>query len=301
MILLTGASGFIGSYLLIALKDKYGYDNVVALTSKPLDGYRFLLHNNYSFQNDFFQKNGYGDIEIILHAGAFTPKNSNEANIISKCNQNIENTYRLLTTKLPKLKKIVYLSTLDVYGETESTLVETSQTNPQSLYGASKLYCENMIGALAIQNDIEGLVLRIGHVYGPGEQEYKKLIPEVMRNLINGKEISIWGSGNEIRSFIYIDDVVNAIITSLHKDKIDSPINIVSDEAITIRNVVETIIKVSEKSIILNKILSNHKPRNLIFDNSKMRKMLYEPKTSFEIGIKKEWEVFKKLYEKTNF
>lgn len=300
MILLTGASGFIGSSILKALIDKYGSNNVAALTSKPLEGCQYLLHNNYTFENDFFIKNGFESIEVVIHAGAYIPKSTVESNDLFKSKTNIDNSFKLITTNLPRLKKIVFLSTIDVYNDTEEAISENSEVKPQTLYGASKLYCESMISAWAGQNSIENIVLRIGHVFGPGEHEYKKLIPEVMRNIIFGKELSIWGTGEDIRSFIYIDDVVNAILATLKKNKMASPINIVSDVPLSIQKVIETIINTSGKNVVPNKITSDHHPRNLLFDNSKMRNQLYQPKITFEEGIKKEWEAFRLVYGKNN-
>jgi nucleoside-diphosphate-sugar epimerase len=300
MILLTGASGFIGSSILKSLIDKYGSNNVVALTSKPLEGCQYLLHNNYTFENDFFIKNGFDAIEIIVHAGAFIPKEANEVNAILKCNGNITSSFALISSKLPLLKKIVFLSTIDVYKDSNKPISELSEVKPQTLYGASKLYCESMINAWAAQYNIESIILRIGHVFGPGEHEYKKLIPEIMRNIIHGNELIIWGSGEDIRSFIYIDDVTKAILCSI-EDKIEgSTINVVGSIPITIRQVIDIIIKTSGKNIIPRKIASNHQRRDLIFENSLMTKHLYSPNTSFEEGIKKEWDALKLVYEKNN-
>jgi len=117
MILLTGASGFIGKHLLPALITEFGYDNIVALTSAPVKECNYLLHDNYDFSDDHFIKTKFGNsIQTIIHAGAFTPKNGKQANDCEKCNSNIFNTGKLLSATLPNLKKIIYLSTLDVYG-----------------------------------------------------------------------------------------------------------------------------------------------------------------------------------------
>ena len=88
MILLTGASGFIGKHLLKLLIEKFGEENILALTTNPSVGFPHLLHNNYKFDRDFFVKNGYGNIKTIIHAGAFTPKNKNQVNLIYSSNSN---------------------------------------------------------------------------------------------------------------------------------------------------------------------------------------------------------------------
>ncbi len=67
MILLTGASGFIGRHLISALIHEYGKDNILALTSAPVNDANYILHNDYNFDVDYFVKSGYGKkIEIII-------------------------------------------------------------------------------------------------------------------------------------------------------------------------------------------------------------------------------------------
>ncbi len=112
MILLTGATGFIGSHLLSALKKKFGADNIVVLTSKKINDCNFLLHKDYKFNQNFFLDMGLENIQTLVHAGAFTPKSGSEANNISKSNSNITNTYKLLSTELPNLKKSYFLALL---------------------------------------------------------------------------------------------------------------------------------------------------------------------------------------------
>ena len=92
MILLTGASGFIGKHLLQKLIKKYGKEQVVAFTSKPLAGCNYLLHNNYKFKAGLFKLKGYENIDTVIHAGAFIPKFGKEANNFTLSNSNIINT-----------------------------------------------------------------------------------------------------------------------------------------------------------------------------------------------------------------
>ena len=175
MILLTGATGFVGGHLLDALVDTFGSENIVALTSKPITKCRFLLHNGYSYVDDFFIKTDFADIDTIIHAGAFIPKSGAESNDILNCNSNILSTTRLITSTLHKIQKFIFLSTIDVYG-CANTITEDTVTEPISLYGYSKLYCEKLITIWATQKSLNHQILRIGHVYGPGEEKYKKII-----------------------------------------------------------------------------------------------------------------------------
>lgn len=294
MILLTGASGFIGKHLLETLVQKYGRNHVLALTSQPITVCAYLLHNNYEFERNFFVDNGYEDIEIIIHAGAFTPKNSNQSNEIDCSNSNILNTQKLLNANLQKLKKIIFLSTIDIYG-IDDVINEKSVESPLSLYGYSKLYCEKMIEIWSRKNEIKCQILRIGHVYGPGEEEYQKIIPLIMKRVLNNETIQIWGTGNDLRSFIFIKDIVTSILNSIQMREEVGVINVVSGRPISINDLVQKIKNISESELITEYIQANTTGRNLVFDNSKMLCWLLEQETDFDIGLTTEFVYMKSL------
>jgi UDP-glucose 4-epimerase len=290
MILLTGASGFIGKSLLNALAAKYGKAEVLALTSKPVKDYQYILHEDYTFDKDYFSKCGYGEkIELLVHAGAFTPKNSSQANLWQECNKNIASLDRLLKAELPHLKKIIYLSTLDVYDE-PNIISEDSPINPVSLYGHSKLYGEKLVEAWGTAVGKSVQILRIGHVYGPGEESYQKIIPVAFRKTINEENIEIFGTGDELRAFIYIGDVVKAILNALELVESVGPINLVSSQAISISELVAKIIKLSGKSNSFKITPTSTLGRNFVFNNLKMQKYLLPSEIPLEEGLVKEWQ-----------
>lgn len=292
MLLLTGASGFIGKHLLALLIEKYGRDNILCLTSQTISECKYLLHNNYHFEDDFFIKNGFQDIETIIHAGAFTPKKGSEANNIQLSNSNISSTYKLLNAALPRLKKFIYLSTLDVY-DNDKIISESTLEKPASLYGHSKLYSEKMVESWGKEQNKSVQILRIGHVYGPGEEAYQKIIPATINNILSEKPVQIWGSGEELRSFIYIKDIVEAIVGSIDLEDV-GVINLVGNRSISIEDLVNTIQLISNKDIAIEKIPVEKKGRDFVFDSSKMNTYLLQKETSLEEGLKEEFEYMKK-------
>lgn len=287
MILVTGATGFIGKHLLSALK-KAGKNNVLALTSASITDTPYLLHHNYSFEPDFFLENGY-DINTIIHAGAFTPKNSSTANDFAKCNQNIYTLEKLLSSNMPNLKQVIFLSSLDVYGEAD-VITEDTKLDPATLYGASKLYGEKMLAAWSLKSKVNYQILRIGHVYGPGEEQYQKIIPLTIKKLLTNQPIEVWGDGSELRSFIYIDDVVTAIVNSLELTDQLEPINIVSENAISIKDLVSELIRISGKSAGINFLERHTKAKSLKFQNTRMKKYLLKNELDLNIGLQREWD-----------
>lgn len=294
MILVTGCTGFIGKHLLENLIKKYGCDNVVALSSKPIEGCNYLLHDNYFFNDNYFIDNGYSRIETIVHAGAFTPKNGSEANQVEKSNSNIFNTYKLINSHLPNLKKVLFFSTLDIYGSSD-LITENTIESPVSLYGSSKLYCEKMLNSWAEINKKEIQILRIGHVYGPGEEAYLKIIPETFRKILNNESVTIYGTGEDLRSFIYIDDVIKSALNALELKEDIGVVNVVGNQEISIKDLVLKIIDMTNHDVKVEYASTTAVPRNLKFDNSKLVKYLLKEETPLEQGLKNEYEYFKKL------
>lgn len=290
-VLLTGSRGFVGSHLLKRLILDYGKECVVALTSKEIsdcESYIYQSFGNFNLSNHCFN-----DIDIVVHAGAFTPKTTDQANCISSSNSNIHFTNQLLSALGPQTKKIVYLSTLDVYAA-EQLITESSPLDPASLYGMSKLYCERMIKAYGEENEVDIQILRLGHVYGPGEEAYQKLLPTIIKNVLCDNPVEIWGDGAILRSFIYIGDVVNAILAS-----IEGPphriINVVGGRSICIKDLVSKVIEMKGcgHDVIFKQ--SELKGKDLVFDNSLLLATLIESETSLEDGLKVEFEYMKGL------
>ena len=292
-ILITGTTGFIGSKVLKKIINKYSKNNIIALSSKILD-VKTILHNNYNFDENYLLNNGCENIETIIHIGAFIPKSSKDADNINNCFSNINNTLKLLNSNLPKLKKIIFISTIDIYSKDNSILSENSKIEPISIYGWSKLYCEKMIEIYSKEKGITCQILRLGHVFGEGEEKYQKILPLTIKKVINNEEIQIWGDGKAIRTFIYIDDVVQAIINSINLQS-SKIINIVGEEKITINELINKIIKISGKNIKISHVETNIPNRNLIFDNSLMKKLLLPEITKFDNGLEKEYKYMEKL------
>jgi UDP-glucose 4-epimerase len=294
-ILLTGASGFIGGHILTALVKSCGRESITALTSKEIPDINCITYK--SVQDFDLNKTNFDDITHVIHAGAFTPKDSQQSNSIKSCFNNIEYTKELFSYDFKSLVRFVNLSTLDVYAATFEELSESSPIKPISLYGSSKLYCEEMVKAFSEQRDVNCINLRIGHVYGPGEEKYKKVLPIAIQNILENKPLELWGDGSDLRSFIFIDDVVQSILNSLKSAVSNIDINIVSGVAISIKDLLNKVIKVSNQSVKVNKRESSHQKRDLVFDNSLLLQTILDKETDLMHGLKIEYEYMKKKYE----
>lgn len=296
MILLTGASGFIGKHLISDLQEKFGKENLICFTSQPLPHAKYILHNQYNFNNDILKEKGYEEIEVVIHAGSFTPKSSNQQNQLDECLSIIANTRKLLNLKLPNLKRFILLSTLDVY-RADHAINENSGVHPTTFYGQSKWYQEHLIANFCKANKIEYTIARLGHIYGPGEEAYQKLIPTVFAKILNKQPIEIFGDINDLRSFLYVKDATSVITNLVNTSKIPEIINIVSSKPETIKKIVEQIVSLTESNaeILINK-QAQVQTRSLSFDNTLMREYLIGDETTLEDGLKMEWNYLKSKY-----
>ena len=289
-VLITGVSGFIGSHLLTAVCNACGSENVVALSSRMNAQCETILYSSTNFGVDPLDLAKLDQVEVLIHAGAYTPKSAVDANAIDGCGSNISFTEMLLHLPLRALRKIVYLSTLDVY-EPAERITESTPTLPLSLYGMSKLYCEHLISAfVAMKEGVVCQVLRIGHVYGPGEEKYSKFMPKAIANIVDGKAVELWGDGAEKRSFIYVDDVVESILAAVTLPTEVGVINVVSGHAISIRQLLDELIAISGKKVELDVKERNGAPRDYEFDNAKLRTYLLPQETDLITGLRREYQ-----------
>lgn len=296
MILITGASGFVGSHLLNEASTKFGKENILAVSSRDIAVCPTITYKNFSFELSTIDSIMLSQVDVLIHVGSFTPKAAEEANLIERCSENIYFTQNLLALPFTNLKKVIFISTLDVYEQCDE-ISESSRTIPTSLYGLSKLYCEQMINSFIKTHDIEYQVLRLGHVYGPGEEKYRKFIPEAIRKILSGNDIEVWGDGSEIRSFIFIDDVVTSIINAIDLVKNVGPINIVGGYPITIREILEKLIHISGKTVSVVTKQSMGENRSYNFNNSKMLKYLLTKETNLCDGLHAEYAYMEQRYE----
>jgi len=288
-LLITGASGFIGSRLVCAACAALGAENVIAFSSKPVDVCPSIMYHG-SYFNLCAQDNALIETaEVLIHVGAFIPKNGLQANAIQECNSNILFMEKLLALPLRKLKKIIYISTVDVY-EPAELMTEETTTLPVSLYGWSKLYCERMASIFAVNQRIGCQILRIGHVYGPGEEKYEKFLPKAMMSIATGKPVELWGDGSDVRSFIYIDDVVDAILEAVNLSEDIGPINVVGGVPVTICALLDQLTAVTGRQVEIAAREFNGAKRNYIFDNSKLRQHLLPIETSLNTGLQIEYD-----------
>jgi UDP-glucose 4-epimerase len=279
-ILLTGATGFIGAHLANRLRQVPDM-HLVLLTRQSLSptAQETVVQSSLDqLTHSTWAEYGIPKIDVVFHLGAFTPKRGSEANDIEAIYRDNLIGTRALLEGLPNTpERIVFSSTLDVYAPPTDgqVLTEDSRLQPAGLYGASKLFCEQLVKIHALQQDCGYAILRYGHIYGPGEAAYAKLIPQAIKALLNNESPTLYGDGSALRDFMFVADAVEATMRAAISPHMHlEPINIVSGDSRPIRFYVELLAEILKTSRDIQYLRERPNGPSLRFSNLRLRETL---------------------------
>ncbi len=262
-ILITGVAGFIGSHLSEYLSNKYPALNFIGIDKLSYCSNLKNISNvgsNFKFiqadicELDFmrFLLTEY-QIDIIIHFAAYSHVDHSFGNSLEFTKNNIVGTHSLLEaarayndiyrqSDLKGIKKFIHVSTDEVYGSVDDISSENSILDPTNPYSASKAAAEHLVRSYYHSFKLPIIITRGNNVYGP-KQFPEKVIPRFCLNLLNDQKCAIQGTGQQSRSFMYIDDVVKAFECVLFKGKIGEIYNIGIDKEYSINQLSQMIIK----------------------------------------------------------
>jgi UDP-glucose 4-epimerase len=290
MIILTGASGFVGRRILRKLQAAFGVNTIIAWTSKKIAGTHCILHEDYNSSTIYASGAPLDRVTTIIHAGAGV----HDVNDEIAASRNIEVTELLLNAGLPRLSKFVFLSAIDVYDKS-GIITEETQILPTNAYSRSKITCEKLVSEWAERHGGVGQILRVGHVYGPGEDHHKKVIPSMIRTILNGFSPMVYGEGQERRAFIYVDDVASAIVAALKLPCGIGPINIASRNAISMIDLAHLLLEIAGSEKPVEHVPTNICGADVVFDAGKCARYLLEEETPLRVGLVRELEYMRHL------
>jgi len=255
--LVTGGAGFIGSHLVDRLvSDGWSVrvlDNFSSGRMENIEhhkGSRRVEILRGDLKNPEIAERSVRDVDVVFHYAANPEVRVSTTNPEIHFNENVVATFNLLEAmRKNDVKELVFASSSSVYGEPENISVsEDAPIRPISVYGASKAACENLIHAYSRLCGIKAVVLRYANVVGP------RLRHGVIWDFINklrkdSSELEILGDGEQVRSYIYVEDAVEATITAWKKKNSSFEIyNVASEDQITVNEVASEVIKVMELS-----------------------------------------------------
>jgi len=297
-ILITGANGFVGTAFLQYIKDNnlFAVDSIILLTSKAMPGYKYILHKDYTFsKNDFYEKN-VDNIDIVFHFGSAVPKTRQEFGVeyTEKFASNLLNTAHLIENLPSVPKKVIFISSVSVYKD-ENKINEDTEIQVADMYGASKLMCEAYLQKKSRELGFVLQILRLGQIYGEGEETYSKIVSFFIKQAIKNEPITIFGTGNEKRSMLYVKDCSKAIFEASEFPKSIGPVNIAAQNSVTVKELIEIIYRICKKQPNIKQD-TNKISQDVIYDVAKMKKYFKVTETPYEEGIKNYYNYYINRY-----
>jgi dTDP-glucose 4,6-dehydratase len=314
-VLVTGGCGFIASNFLMYMVPKYPDINFINIDKvdycSTLKGVKFLEnYRNYwlyptNISNCSFIEYilNHHNVDSVIHFAAQSHVDNSFGNSICFTQDNVLGTHHLLETvrKYGKIQRFIHVSTDEVYGEVNMTETssEKSLLNPTNPYAASKAAAEFIVKSYYKSYNIPIIITRGNNVYGPGQYP-EKLIPKFILQLLNNKKMTIHGTGNTIRNFIYVEDVARAFEAILFKGAISEIYNIGTDNEHSVMDIAKLLQLKIAKDKEFNTCIKNVEDRlfndfRYCVDSSRLNNLDWTPVTSFETGLEKTIEWYKNL------
>jgi UDP-glucose 4-epimerase len=207
---------------------------------------------------------------------------------------NVGGTVSLMTAvRDARVKRVVFTSSGAAYGEQQEQPVrETARLKPESPYAVSKMAAEGYVLALGALWGIETVILRIFNAYGPGQSippTHAPVIPSFLKQILGGGSLVIYGNGKQSRDFVYVKDVVDALVAAAKASSVDRKvINVGSGQEATINALVDAIERVTGRTAhrLYNEEQSGGVSR-LVSDVALAReKLRFSPKVDLESGLR---------------
>jgi UDP-glucose 4-epimerase len=293
-LIVTGGAGFIGSHLVDKLVS-LGYK--VTVIDNLSNGKRENVNKKAKFvkgdiKNLKLCKKLIKNVDVVFHLAADVDvrKGPKQPNLDFK--ENIIGTHNILEAmRLNKVKKIVFTSSSVVYGEAKKmpTKEDYGPLIPISLYGASKLADEAMICSYCHTFGLQAWVYRFANIIGPRDT-HGILFDFVNKLNKNSNELEILGDGTQSKSYVYVTDCVNGILTGFNKsnEKVNI-LNIGSKDIINVKKIAEAVSDVMNLNPKFKFTGSDRgwvgDIRHMLLDSSKLRNLGWNPKCDSESSV----------------
>ena len=309
-ILITGGCGFIGTALTAHIIKNYKNYKIIIIDNFTSSSEKFFKKSIKYFTkkkiNDLKIQIIKGDItnfdlvlkaskkcKIVIHLAASTGVDISIKNPSIDFNNNVFGTFNILEAcRINKIKKLILASSGAVVGNVDPPINENILPKPISPYGASKLFKETYASSYSYSYNISTISLRFSNVYGPGSNFKNSVVSKFIKDYIISNKNEIYGSGNQTRDFIYIDDLISAILKSMLNKKLKNEVFQISTNKETNLIYLNKLILKSLKKLGYKNLKTEFKPfrfgdvKKNYSDNTKALKLLnWKPKTYLKDGV----------------
>ncbi|MGG1861824.1 dTDP-glucose 4,6-dehydratase [Bacillus safensis] len=313
--LITGGAGFIGlNFVKLLLQDtdvRLTVFDKLTYASHPeemdellkLSHFRFI-QGDITLQHELDQ--AFDEVyDAIIHFAAESHVDRSIESAEPFIQTNVLGTYRMLEAVLKgKAKKLIHISTDEVYGDLEQddpAFTEQTPLSPNNPYSASKASSDLLVKSYIHTHQLPAMITRCSNNYGPYQHE-EKLIPTIIRKAVNGENIPIYGDGQQIRDWLYVEDHARAVKQVLENGTAGQVYNIGGGNEKTNLDLTKTILSqlgISHDQIAFIQDRKGHDRRYAI-DASKLKGELgWTQETSFEEGIEKTINWYRAKYDQS--
>lgn len=305
-ILVTGGAGFLGSHLCDSLVSQ-GHSIICVdnlLTGKLSNIEHLMPGSDFEFskQNVSNRLQIYGDIDYVLHFASPASPIDYYKFPVETLKVGSMGTLRALNLARGKKAKFLLASTSEVYGDplqspqAEDYKGNVSSVGPRSVYDEAKRFAEAITMTYHRIYNIDTKIVRIFNTYGPRmKKDDGRAIPTFITQALENKSVTIFGDGQQTRSFCYVSDLIEGINRLMLSDFI-GPMNLGNPEELTILDIARKIIQITTSSSDLTfKPLPEDDPKQRRPDITKAKKILgWNPIVKLDAGLRETIEWFKK-------
>lgn len=295
--LIAGGSGFLGSFLAEELVRK-GWDIQILdnLSSGLLENLDSIKDKARFLKEDVINFKTEEKFDYVINFASNASRMEWEKYPVEVALSNSIGSKNLIEIALNSKATYIYASSSEVYGTAsqiptpEDYLGSVSTTGTRSPYDEGKRFGDALTKAYEREYGLKNIIIRFFNTYGPrmrGGDFYGRVIDRFVRQALNNEPLTIYGDGNQTRSFTYVSDAMSAILLLIENGKLGEVYNIGSDfeiEILKLAGIVKNVLKSPSEIKFLP--LPEHDPKRRSADISKIRKLGYAPQITLDEGIR---------------
>ncbi len=295
-ILVAGGAGFLGSHLVEELlQERHEIHVVDDLSSGLIKNIQRVLDKITFSEADIIDFKTSQKYDIIINLASRASRVEWETYPVEVALTNSVGNDNLIRLALDSNALYVFASTSEVYGSPElvptpeSYLGRVSSVGSRSPYDESKRFGEALVKAYGIEYKLRHIILRLFNTYGPrmrGGDLYGRVLDRFIQQAISGSDLTVYGDGNQTRSFTYVKDTVKGIMAVIKDGKEGGIYNIGNDEETKIRDLAMLIKQITKSnSEIVYRPLPPDDPARRAADISQIRELGWNPAVGLQEGI----------------
>jgi len=303
--LITGGAGFLGSHLADALLAE-GWGVVVVdnlLTGRRANLAHLSRESRFEFvEKDICEPFDVGKVDYVFHFASPASPVDYHTHGIATLQVGSLGTFHALDVARKYGAKYMVSSTSECYGDPlehpqkETYWGHVNPIGPRSVYDEAKRFTEAVTMAYRRYHQVDTRIARIFNTYGPRMQlNDGRVVPNFMKQALRGDDLTVYGDGNQTRSFCYVSDEIDGFVRLAKSDE-HLPVNIGNPNEFTILECAQVVLRVTgSKSRIRYEPLPQDDPKQRRPDITKARQLLgWEPKIDLETGLRLSLDYFKK-------